>query len=59
MKVRFARDAKMDLAAAVAYNLITLTFQPTPKIGIGDAILHVIPERRFRRIRDLTKRFGS
>ena len=44
----------MDLAAAVAYNLITLTFQPTPKIGIGDAILHVIPERRFRRIRDLT-----
>jgi hypothetical protein len=49
----------MDLAAAVAYNLITLTFQPTPKIGIGDAILHVIPERRFRRIRDLTKRFGS
>ena len=23
----------MDLAAAVAYNLITLTFQPTPKIG--------------------------
>jgi len=30
-----------------------------PEIGIGDTILHVIPERRLRRIRDLTKRFGS
>jgi hypothetical protein len=26
---------------------------------IGNTILHVIPERRLRRIRDLTKRFGS